>query len=73
LNLLLIPRFGASGSAIASTLSYTAGCILFVVWTARLAGVRATSAIPCLADVQLIARASLRPASVRLRCCAQSS
>lgn len=52
LNLWLIPAIGAVGASLASTISYALGALLFVAWTARLAHLPITTAIPTWRDVQ---------------------
>lgn len=39
LNMALIPSLGATGAAVASTLSYSLGSVLFIVWLTRIANV----------------------------------
>jgi Na+-driven multidrug efflux pump len=44
LNLLWIPRWGITGAALASTVSYCLSSALFLTWTIRLSGVGAREA-----------------------------
>jgi O-antigen/teichoic acid export membrane protein len=54
LNLLLIPRIGISGAALASTVSYTASAVLSIVIFVRISGVRWTElVIPKAADFMI--------------------
>jgi O-antigen/teichoic acid export membrane protein len=67
LNFVLIPRWGGTGAAVASSLSYTAGAMLFLGWTSRLAGVSMfRGLIPSKDDVVRL-RAALARESHRLR------
>ncbi len=61
LNLWWIPRWGAFGAGLASSVSYGFGALLFLVWTARLAGVSLLEGvIPRRADWLLLRQAALR-------------
>jgi O-antigen/teichoic acid export membrane protein len=51
LDILLIPRHGGLGAAIASTASYTAGGIVVAVLFARALRARATDLVPRLGDI----------------------
>jgi O-antigen/teichoic acid export membrane protein len=45
LNVLWIPRFGISGASLASTISYAAGSLMFLLWTARMAKLPLSQAV----------------------------
>lgn len=67
LNFVLIPRWGGAGAAVASSVSYSAGAMLFLGWTSRLAGVSMVRGlVPSKKDVIRI-RASLALESHRLQ------
>jgi O-antigen/teichoic acid export membrane protein len=51
LNLWWVPRFGLSGAALASTLSYAVLAAAVLAWTIRLAEVRPTAVIPGPGDL----------------------
>jgi O-antigen/teichoic acid export membrane protein len=71
LNLLLIPRWGINGAAIASTLSYSLGAFVFLAWTVGLVGEPLRAAVvPGRSDVDLLRRsmaelvATIKPTSL---------
>jgi O-antigen/teichoic acid export membrane protein len=53
LNLLLIPAFGIVGSALASSVAYTALAACYVVWISRATGIRLGAFAPGFHDVLL--------------------
>jgi O-antigen/teichoic acid export membrane protein len=58
LNLWWIPVWGPLGAALASSVSYGVGAVLFLAWTARLADVRfVRGVIPTRADLVSVRRA----------------
>lgn len=60
LNVWLIPRYGASGSAIASSASYLLSAVALLTWTVRLAQASPGDVFPKVADVALLSRGLLR-------------
>ncbi|SFI83476.1 Membrane protein involved in the export of O-antigen and teichoic acid [Streptosporangium canum] len=56
LNILLIPRMGVAGCALASTVAYTALAATQVIWFARSAGMPLRRLIPGAAEVHEITR-----------------
>jgi O-antigen/teichoic acid export membrane protein len=60
LDVLLIPRYGGLGAAIASTISYTAGGLAVAIIFARALGVRQRTLLPRGSDVADLAQALRR-------------
>ncbi len=61
LNLWWIPMWGPLGAALASSLSYGGGAMLFLIWTARLAEISLAQAIfPRRSDWVLLRQAALQ-------------
>lgn len=60
LDLLLIPRYGGHGAAIASTAAYTGGGMAIVVLFARASGLPASALVPRPADLSLVLRSVRR-------------
>ena len=56
LDVLLIPRYGGLGAALASSLSYTAGGIAVVVISSRALGISPSELLPRMADVARLSR-----------------
>ena len=68
LNVILIPRLGLVGAALASSSSYGLGAALLFAWTARIAGLSLASAVlPTRADWLFIRQSLERSALVRDR------
>lgn len=60
LNLWWIPTWGALGAALASSVSYGLGALLFLAWTAQLAGAPLSEGmVPTRSDWLLLGRAAL--------------
>jgi O-antigen/teichoic acid export membrane protein len=54
LNLLLIPRWGAMGAALASSATYIPMAALEIAWFARSAGISGRDLLPCPADARAV-------------------
>ncbi|MBB2911634.1 O-antigen/teichoic acid export membrane protein [Streptosporangium becharense] len=55
LNLALIPRWGAAGASLASTVTYIPMAVLEIAWFARSAGMPMRAFLPRAGDVRLVA------------------
>ena len=70
LNLWWIPRWGALGAALASSVSYGLGAMIFLMWTARMASVPLPLAIfPGKADWLLLRQAAVEGSQFLQRTC----
>lgn len=65
LNLVWIPRWGAVGAALASTVTYIAMAALEISWFALSAGIPKSSLLPCLADVRSVLEPLANPKTIR--------
>ncbi|MFI7044499.1 lipopolysaccharide biosynthesis protein [Streptosporangium sandarakinum] len=54
MNAVLIPRYGAAGAALASSVSYTAMAVVEVLWFARTAGAGARDLLPRPSDLRSV-------------------
>ncbi|MFD8564440.1 lipopolysaccharide biosynthesis protein [Streptosporangium canum] len=64
LNMLLIPEWGATGAAVAASVSYIAMVLTEVLWFARVAGVGMRELLPRVSDLRSVV--SALPAAGRL-------
>jgi O-antigen/teichoic acid export membrane protein len=65
LNLVLIPYYGILGSAVASTIAYTALAALQTAWFLRATGVSARELLPGRAEVEYVLKGVPRRSGVR--------
>lgn len=67
LNLMLIPRFGVEGAAVASTIAYLGAAAVFVGWFLRCSGSSPRELVPRVADVLLPCSELVRRCRLSLR------